>query len=260
MYEFPTAHRAADLLMRVRQHRPRVHCLMNTVVQKFTADGITVVGGIPSMTSSIEEIADFVAKADALTVNLGTLDAARRTVILRAVAVANAAGKPWILDPVHCDYSPSRLAFARELIALGPTIVRGNAAEMALIGDTGSLIRIRTGQIDRISSGGMAVSISNGHRWMADVTGTGCLTGGVIAAFMAVEQDGVAAAASALAVTGVSAELAARQARGPGSFGVALLDALACLGEAELLAHARIEHAGPTRMGPKHTGTDHDKD
>ncbi len=51
---------------------------MNTVVQKFTADGITAIGGIPSMTSSEEEIESFVVKTHALTINLGTLDAARR--------------------------------------------------------------------------------------------------------------------------------------------------------------------------------------
>ena len=82
---FPTTTQAAEILEKVRQARPRVHCLMNTVVQKFTADGITVVGGIPSMTTSLEEIESFVAKADALTVNLGTLDAERRKVILLAV-------------------------------------------------------------------------------------------------------------------------------------------------------------------------------
>lgn len=242
MGAYPTPQTAADILARVRRLRPRVHCLMNTVVQKFTADGITVVGGIPSMTASPEEIVDFAGKADVLTVNLGTLDAERRRVILRAVEAVNKAGKPWILDPVHCDYSPKRLAFAQELIALGPTIVRGNAAEMALIGTDGPGLRVETGAMDRIFGGGGTVRIDNGHRWMAEVTGTGCLTGGVIAAFLAVEPDVVAAAASALAVTGVAAELAAPVSRGPGSFGIAFLDALSAIGEREMLAHARIEH------------------
>ena len=43
MGAYPTPQAAADVLARVRRLRPRVHCLMNTVVQKFTADGITVV-------------------------------------------------------------------------------------------------------------------------------------------------------------------------------------------------------------------------
>ncbi|NTF34015.1 hydroxyethylthiazole kinase [Rhizobium skierniewicense] len=242
MASFPTANSAAELLARVRQRRPRVHCLMNTVVQKFTADGITAVGAIPSMTSSEEEIESFVSKVDALTVNLGTLDAARRKVIRIAVEVANAEGKPWIVDPVHCDYSPSRLKFAQELITLHPTIVRGNAAEMAVIGDIGKALRIRTGPEDELKDDGRKINIVNGHPWMAKVTGTGCLSGGVIAAFMAVEPDAMLAAAAALTVTGVSAQLAARHARGPGTFEAAFLDALDTVNTNDILSLARIEH------------------
>jgi hydroxyethylthiazole kinase len=215
---------------------------MNTVVQKFTADGITVVGGIPSMTTSLEEIGAFVTKADAVTINLGTLDADRRKVIRFAVEIARAAGKPWILDPVHCDYSPSRLAFARDLIALGPTIVRGNSAEMSLIGDVPNAIRIETGPVDQLRDATRSVRIVNGHPWMAKVTGTGCLSGGVIAAFMAVEKDALTAAASALAVTGVAAELAAKNAKGPGTFEAAFLDALSEISSEDIINHARIEH------------------
>ncbi|WHA43215.1 hydroxyethylthiazole kinase [Agrobacterium larrymoorei] len=242
MSSFPTAQTAADLLARVRERRPRVHCLMNTVVQKFTADGITAVGGVPSMTSSEEEIESFVRKTDALTINLGTLDAARRKVIRMAVTIANGEGKPWIVDPVHCDYSPSRLDFTHELAQLNPSIIRGNAAEMAVIGDIGAALRIQTGAVDRLRDASRKIRIVNGHSLMAKVTGTGCLSGGVIAAFMAVESDVMLAAATALTVTGVSAEIAARQARGPGSFEAAFLDALFNLDDNDILSHARIEH------------------
>jgi hydroxyethylthiazole kinase len=242
MNRFPTREDTADLIARVRGRRPRVHCLMNTVVQKFTADGISAIGAIPSMTSSMEEIADFVGKADALTINLGTLDAERKKVIRLAVDIAMAGGKPWIVDPVHCDYSPTRLAFARELIALGPTVVRGNRAEMDLIGDTGASLRIVTGPVDHLSDAGESVSVENGHAFMAVVTGTGCLSGGVIAAFLAVEKNALTAATAALCATGVSAELAAVHARGPGSFEPAFLDALAALAPADMLSHARINH------------------
>lgn len=242
MARLPTAQEAADLLLRVREQRPRVHCLMNTVVQKFTADGITAVGAIPSMTSSEEEIESFMSKVGALTINLGTLDAARRKVIRIAVKVATATDKPWIIDPVHCDYSPSRLDFARELISLKPTVVRGNAAEMAVIGDVGNALRIQTGPQDLLGDATRSLTIRNGHPWMAKVTGTGCLSGGVIAAFMAVESDAMLAATAALTVTGVSAQLAAGQSRGPGTFEGAFLDALNAIDIADIVAHARIEH------------------
>jgi hydroxyethylthiazole kinase len=236
------AKQAAEILTKVRSIRPRVHCLMNTVVQKFTADGISVVGGMPSMTSSVEEVEAFVAKADALTVNLGTLDAEKRRAIELAVDVADAQDKPWILDPVHIDYSPSRLTLARALVQRSPSCVRGNAAEMEALGDTGSALRIQTGPSDSLRKGTMSVRVDNGHPWMAKVTGTGCLSGGIIATFMAVEPDPLAAAASALLVVGVSAELAAGYSRGPGTFGIALLDALSELTEADIIARARITH------------------
>jgi hydroxyethylthiazole kinase len=242
MTKFPMPQQAGHLLDRVRARRPRVHCLMNTVVQKFVADGLTAIGAIPSMTFSADEIVGFVSKADVLVVNLGTLDADRRKVIHLAVEVANDHGKPWILDPVHSDYSPVRLEFAKTLIARGPTVLRGNSAEMALFGDIGETLKIETGAHDRLTDGTRTVSVRNGHRWMADVTGTGCLSGGIIAAYLAVEQDAMAAAAAALATTGVAAEQAAEHARGPGSFAVAFMDALSSLTADELSLHGRIHN------------------
>lgn len=236
------AERAADILTRVRQGKPRVHCLMNTVVQKFTADGLSALGAIPSMTSSVEEVEAFVARSGALTINLGTLDMERRRAIMLAVDMAIARGKPWILDPVHCDASPSRLAFAHALLERSPTIIRANAAEMQAIGDTPHVLRIRTGASDLLKRGSETVRIDNGHPWMAAVTGTGCLSGGIIAVFMAVEKDALIAAASALLVVGVCAELAVPHSRGPGSFGINLLDALSEVTGSEIVSHARFHH------------------
>ena len=52
---------------------------------------------------------------------------------------------------------------------------------------------------------------------------------------LAVEPDAWAAAAAALLVMGVAGELAAERARGPGSFGPELLDALYRLDAATLI-------------------------
>jgi hydroxyethylthiazole kinase len=240
---------AAECLIRLRTAKPRVHCLTNSVVQKFTADGLTVLGAHPSMTDSLDEVAEFVAGADALLVNLGTLNEARRAAIMRALDAYAPLGRPWALDPVHCDRSAPRRVFAAELLERQPTVLRGNAAEMALLGALpGSAeragVRVTTGQHDRIESAGRGVVVENGHAWMADVTGTGCLAGALIAAFLAVADTPAAGAAGALAVYGVAAELAAVQAKGPGSFAVALLDALAAITPADVLAHGRISDAG----------------
>ena len=231
---------AADLIERLRARSPRVHCLMNTVVQKLVADGLTALGAIPSMTSSAEEVAAFVRKADALTVNLGTLDAARREAIHVALAAADDAARPWALDPAHCDYSPPRAAFAQELLARGPAVLRANAAEYDLLSVPEGVVAVRTGKSDRIALAGRALVVANGHEWTAKVTGTGCLSGAVIAAFVAVGDAPLPAAAAAILAIGVAAEVAAPHARGPGSFEPALLDALAALSPEQILQHARV--------------------
>ena len=231
---------AAGLLDRLRTRGPRVHCLMNTVVQKLVADGLSALDAIPSMTSSPEEVAAFVRKADALCVNLGTLDAARREAISLALAAAAGAGRPWALDPAHCDYSPPRAAFARELLAQGPAVLRANPAEHALLAVPANVVGVVTGRHDRIVLGQRGVAVANGHEWMAKVTGTGCLSGAVIAAFLAVADEPFAAAASAMLAIGVAAERAAPPARGPGTFEPALLDALAALSPQDILDHGRI--------------------
>lgn len=238
--------RAAELLQKVRTDAPRVHCLMNTVVQKLVADGLSAIGAIPSMTSSVEEVAAFAAKADALTVNLGTLDAARRQAITLALDTLESLPKPWVLDPAHCDYSPPRAAFAQELLARGPAAMRANAAEFELLAVPAGTVAIRTGGSDLVALGDRSLSIENGHPLMAKVTGTGCLSGAIIAAFLAVERDALVASASAMLVMGVAADVAAGSVSGPGSFEPAMLDALYALDTDTITRLANID-AG--RMG-----------
>jgi hydroxyethylthiazole kinase len=215
---------------------------MNGVVPKFVADGLSALGAIPSMTSSPEEVGHFVAKADALLVNLGTLDAQRREAIGIAVDVAAERGRPWALDPAHCDYSPPRAAFAQELLTRGPAVLRANATEFDLLSVPAGVVAVRTGKADRIAYNGSAFSVVNGHPLTALVTGTGCLSGAVIAAFLAIESDPYLAACAAMLAFGVAAEMAGKAAAGPGSFEPALLDALANLEGAHILSFAKADH------------------
>src|SRR6516225_1008831 len=99
---------AADVLSRVRQRAPRVHCLTNTVAQNFTANVLLAAGAVPSMTAAPDEIADFVARADALLINLGTLDRERREAAEIAAEEAVEEQRPWVLDPVFVDRSQAR--------------------------------------------------------------------------------------------------------------------------------------------------------
>ena len=128
--ELPTI--AADLLDRLRARRPRVHCVTNAVAQAFTANVLLAAGAMPSMTIAPSEIGGFVARADALLVNLGTFDAERQKASLRAIAAAGKARIPWLLDPVFIDRSRPRAAFAKRLADKKPSAIRLNAAEFEI--------------------------------------------------------------------------------------------------------------------------------
>ncbi len=245
--------RAGELLALVRERRPRVHCITNSVVQEITANVLLAAGAIPSMTTSPEEIAHFAASADALLVNLGTLDGERRDAIEVALEVARDDGIPWVLDPVLIDRSEPRAELARTLALKEPRVVRANAAEFgALIQgeahdealDRFALDNITvaacTGAIDLVTSGAQRVRIENGHPFMSQVTGIGCAETAVVAALVAVEDDEFFAAVAGLLIMGVAGEIAAKNAAGPGSFAVALVDALAALDAAQIERFARL--------------------
>lgn len=224
-----------DLLQRVRKKAPRVHAITNAVAQTFTANVLLAVGAVPSMTIASEEVAGFASSSDALLINLGTLDAARREAIPIAIEAARGAGKPVSIDPVFVNRSPVRCAYARDLMALAPDLVRLNEAELealfpqraevdALIG-AGTVLAV-TGAEDKIESQGEDFRLQNGHPLLARVTATGCAGGAVLAAFASVENDVAQAAACGLSVFNIAGEMAAERAGGPGSLVPELLDAL----------------------------------
>ena len=161
-----------ERLEHVRASAPRVHAITNAVAQNFTANVLLALGAVPSMTLAPEEVAGFAASAGALLVNLGTLDDIRRQAIPLAIDAARKAGRPVCIDPVFVDRSPLRCAYARDLTALKPDLVRLNAAEMeALFPDrervdeliaSGTVIAV-TGEEDRIESRGEDFRLQNGH-------------------------------------------------------------------------------------------------
>src|SRR5215203_4675056 len=106
----------AEILARIRERAPRVHCITNTVAQAFTANVLLAFGAVPSMTIAPEEVGAFAAGADALLVNLGTFDSERRDAIGIALDAASRS-IPWVLDPVFIDRSPARAEYARSVVA-----------------------------------------------------------------------------------------------------------------------------------------------
>jgi len=239
---------------KLRAERPRVHCVTNSVAQPLTANLLLAAGATPSMSTSPEEVENFVARAGALLVNLGTLDAERRAALPLALAAAAKARLPVVLDPVFIDASAPRLALAREIMDQGPAVLRLNASEFeALTGLPPMAPRLRdfakakgcvvalTGATDLISNGESVIRIRNGHALMGQVTGMGCASGALIAAILAVCEKPMLAAAAALAAIGVAGEIAAERARGPGSFAAEILDAVNALDGVLIERRARLE-------------------
>lgn len=245
---------AADILARLRAQGPRVHCITNSVAQSLTANTLLAVGAVPSMTIAADEVGLFVRGAGALLVNLGTLDGDRRAAIGVAIDAAIEDGRPWLLDPVLINRSEPRASYARELVLRKPKMVRLNHAEyLTLTGlqpDKDALARYAsghevvvglTGATDLVADGTRLIAIANGHPLMSKVTALGCAASSLAAACLAVERDAWCASAAALLVMGVAGEIAAKRARGPGSFAVEFLDALYSLDRDMLVAHAKVK-------------------
>lgn len=241
------------LTRRVSERAPRVHAITNFAAQVFTANLLLATGAIPSLTYAEDEVEAFTTRADALLVNLGTLDRDRRAGIARAVPAAKAAGRPFVLDPVFVDRSPPRLAAARARLADGPAILRCNASEFEALADApateenvaararawGCVVAL-TGPVDVVTDGARLARIANGHPLMARVTAMGCAGTALIAAFAALTDDPFEAAAAALLRLGIAGEIAGATAQGPGTFQPACLDALHAADEAAIRSLARI--------------------
>ena len=232
---------AIQAIAALRESGAHLHSITNSVAQNFTANVLLACGATVSMTSNADEMPDFLRHADALHINLGTLDNARMRAIDRAVELACSAGLPVILDPVKIDTSGLRRSFALELAGRS-SIIKGNAAEIACLQDEldEDVCLVTTGAVDRILFGNIAISVTNGHAYMDKVIATGCALGALAAALSAQAGDRRSASLAALLWFSISGELAAEKARGPGTFQQEFLDALSLVSLEELRERAKV--------------------
>jgi hydroxyethylthiazole kinase len=242
-----------DAVERFRSRRPHVHCITNAVAQHFTANVLLAAGGTPSMTISRDEIASFAQFADALLVNLGTLDDERLAAADIAIATVQQSAKPFVLDPVFVQASPPRLAKAQMLLARKPDVVRANEPELtALLGcepDEAAVTQAcrdfattfaMTGPVDRIVDAAGSIAMANGSRLMSRITAMGCALTALIAGFCVVEPNRRQASAAAILLFNVAGEIAEERSSGPGTFVPYFLDALATLEPFTLEQKARL--------------------
>lgn len=240
------------VIARVREREPVVHCITAAVSMPLVADGLLASGARPLMTETLAEAPHLTTEADALVINLGTLSTDAAAAIPATVEAATAAAMPWVLDPTAIGRAPVRTPLARRLLAFSPTIICANASEArALAGEThhgrgadstarpgeargaaeilaartGGTVTV-TGAVDLILDADRSGEVALGDALMSRVTGTGCLHTAIAAACAAVEEDPYTAAYAAATWLGAAGHRAGKVTRRPGSFRVALLDAI----------------------------------
>lgn len=253
---------------KLRKTRPLVHCITNYVTAADTANMLLAAGAAAVMADDPAESAQITASADALLVNLGTPSQSRIEAMLRSCAAAKQKGIPVVLDPVAVGASALRKEAAEQILASGAvTIVRGNLSEISALagfsgecrgveaGDTresaadvalAAAEKLRctvtvTGARDVICQDGRIITLANGTPLLKQVTGAGCMTSALTAAFAAVSEPFSAAVLGA-AFMGVIGEQAAQLSRGRlGSFRVSLFDAAGELSGKTLCERIRYE-------------------
>ena len=255
-------------LAAIRERKPLVHQITNYVVMNETANATLALGALPVMAHAVQEVAEMASVASALVLNIGTLSDEWVEAMLIAGRAANRAGVPVVLDPVGAGATTYRTETSRSLLdELEFAVVRGNSAEIATLAGRQAEIRgveavgagggpelareaaralgcvaAVTGPVDHVSDGKTVHAVANGHELLGSVTGTGCMATTITGCFLAVRADDpLGAATEALVAFGVAGEDAAKRAKGPGSFHVALYDALYSLDPKKLDGRAKLE-------------------
>jgi len=259
-------------LQAVRAHAPLVHSITNLVVMNFNANALLAVGASPVMAHAEEEVCDMVGIAQALVLNIGTLEPAWISAMALALQAARAKGIPVVLDPVGAGATPYRNAALCGLLKAGaPTVVRGNASEImsvaglaaatrgvdsaastheasdaaqALAGKLGAVVCVSGADDLVVDASGRRATLSNGHPWMTRVTGVGCSASALVGAFAAVQPDAWRATLAAMACLGVVGEMAVErtqaQGGGVGRLQIELLDGLQLLDRESFVTRLRM--------------------
>jgi len=266
-----------NALAQVREKKPLVQCITNFVTVNDCANILLASGGSPTMASHPLEVEEAVRNVQALVCNMGAIDKIDSMIL--AGKAANWLGKPVVLDPVGAGGTQLRREAVKRLLEeVHFTVIRGNASEIRYLAGqrtTGSGVDVSSldevtedkldstvamaeelagklhtviaisGKIDVISDGKRSCLLRNGCATMARITGSGCMLTALIGAFCGACEDSFLATCSAMAVMGISGEIAdtkrLRNGTGNATFRNDLIDAVFNLTEEELRQGVRYE-------------------
>lgn len=259
-------------LSSVKEKSPLIHHITNYVTVNDCANIVLAIGGSPVMADDLEEVAEMVGFASALVLNIGTLNSRTIESMLVAGRRAKELGVPVILDPVGVGATKLRTDTAEKLIKeLKPEVIRGNMSEIkvlagqnvaikgvdSLADEQGSSIIARTlatelhcviaitGKTDVVSDGRRVCLLDNGHRILADVTGTGCMTSSLVATFCGVTNDYFTASVAGIISMGLAGEMAQSSMHhgdGIGTFRARLFDSIYNLSPEILAQEGKIRY------------------
>ncbi|SMR48675.1 unnamed protein product [Zymoseptoria tritici ST99CH_1E4] len=248
------------IIRRMAEKKPLCHNMTNLVVQNFAANVALAIGSSPIMSNNGLEAGDLAALGGSLVINMGTTTPEIRANHLKSLAAYNAIGGPVLFDPVGAGATQQRRDGVKALMAGGYfDVIKGNEGEIRTVAgsagvkqhgvDSGASqlsldervtlvkatalrehnIILMTGSTDVISDGERTVTISNGHEYLGEITGSGCTLGTTIASVLAAErEDKLLAAVCAILMYEIAAERAAvrEDVKGPGTFVPAFIDEL----------------------------------
>ncbi|MEI6634687.1 MAG: hydroxyethylthiazole kinase [Chlamydiota bacterium] len=252
-----------ELVCRIRKGSPLIHNITNFVAMNSSANILLAVGASPVMAHSRDEVGEMTSLADALVLNIGTLQKDWVGSMICAAQAANRKGIPVILDPVGAGATSLRSEAVRAIMSEASiSVLRGNASEVFSLASDGAGTRgvdsslpvsadviraagemalkknciiVISGEKDFITDGRRTFRVENGRPIMARVTGLGCGLSAVTAAFCAVAGGELLhASTAAAALYGLCGEMAERVSARPGSFFVAFIDALYSVGKKEI--------------------------
>src|SRR5260221_2349774 len=264
-----TAERVWADFRAVRETIPLVLSLTNSVVQEFTANALLAVGASAITLDAFAEMSEVGGIANALNLIIGTPTRRSAEAMACAAQAAKARRIPIVLDPVAVGATKLRRSLADRILQIAPSaVIRGNQAEIAAVAGLPALARgvdaaesseeasvavrqlakhlgtvaVASGSIDYLSDGTTVIAIDNGHPLMGRITGSGCVASSLIAAFLPVNPNRLAAAISAMIVMNIVGELAAEHSRseGPGSFRIRFLDTFDRLEPEHIEARMRV--------------------
>lgn len=256
------------LLSLVREKSPLVHNITNFVVMNNTANALLALGASPIMVHAKEELADVLNICNSLLINIGTLSKEWALSMIKAAEIVKELQKPWVLDPVGAGISNLRNETLQLLLEINPTVIRGNASEIIALQnfnknggkgvdstaasssaveagkqlnkEYGSIICI-SGEVDYIISRDEIIEVANGSVMMTKVTGLGCTSSAIIAAFLGLNKNPLEEVVAGVAITSLAGELAASISKGPGTLQMNLYDILYNLSKEQIIKHLKLK-------------------